>query len=159
MIALDTNVLVRLLVADEPKQTAEVRRMLRRVQEERAQVLILTVVVCETAWVLRSVYRLDREEVADALETVLEGDLVVLQDAGAVSRALRAFRSGRVDLSDYVVREASFDGGAQAVATFDARALKEPGFVRPEPRRWPRDLEVREDVPPYRRRAVSVVSS
>lgn len=152
LIGIDTNVLVRLLVGDDPAQTAEATVLLLRAEQERARIFISDVALCETAWVLRRTYRFTPDQIADALAYVLHSDLTTFADSGLLERALHAFRTGACEFADYVLRERSLAVGAQTVATFDQRALTEPGFVRPDPDSWPADLDVREEAPPYRRR-------
>ncbi len=149
MIAIDTNVLVRALVADDARQTAMVRRLLTRVEAEGARVRLSCVVLCETAWVLRSVYDFSRGEIARAFEELLSGDLVDAERADATERAVAAFSDGRADLADYLIREVALADGASAVATFDRIALGEDGFVEPDPASWPDGVALHERAPRY----------
>ena len=89
MIAADTNVIVRLLVNDEPEQARRARDLF-----EREQVWIGATVLLETAWVLDSVYGLSAEEVASALRGVLGLPGVVVEDGEAVAQALQAAGKG-----------------------------------------------------------------
>jgi predicted nucleic-acid-binding protein len=151
VIGLDTNVLVRILVADDPRQTAVASRLLERADSEGARLFVPQIVLVETAWVLRARYRLGRDEVARALETLLDTAPVEVEGADRVTRALRAFRAGRADLSDYLAREAARSAGAQVLATFDEVAQSEDGFVQPDPTAWPPDVDLCDAAPTYRR--------
>ena len=62
MVAVDTNVLVRLLTGDEPAQTARARAIF-----ERETVLLAKTVILESEWVLRRRYRFGSARIADAL--------------------------------------------------------------------------------------------
>ncbi len=152
MIGVDTNVLVRVLVADDARQVAVVQRLLARVEDEGATVFVPTIVVVETVWVLRSVYRLTRSEIVAHLTTVLMSDQVLIEDADVIERALRTFELGRADFADYLAREAALVAGAQALLTFDRAAQTEDGFLDPDPRRWPKDIALHEATPRYARR-------
>ena len=150
MIGIDTNVLVRILVADDAEQTATACCLLEEAEAEGAAVFVPVVVVVETAWVLRSVYRLDRREISAALAAVMASDQIEVESSDVVFRALHAYESGRADLADHVAREATLAAGGQALVTFDAAARSEPGFVSPDPKSWPDDLTLREAAPRYR---------
>lgn len=114
MIAIDTNVVVRLLVADDPDQTAQAAAILRD-----HRVLLLTSVLMETEWVLRSRYRVPRATILDGLRRLMGLDHVILDQPTIVARALDAFAAG-LDLADALHLAAS--GAATEFATFD-RAL------------------------------------
>lgn len=83
MTAVDTNVVIRLLVKDDPKQTGAARAIF-----ESGSVWIAKTVLIESAWVLRSVYGLTTVEVRDALKTVTGLDGVILEDRASVTLAL-----------------------------------------------------------------------
>jgi len=152
VIGLDTNVAVRLLVEDDATQTAAAVRLVRRAREEGARLYVADVVVCEIAWVLRSCYGRSREEIADALDLLAGVDEAEFESADRVAAAIAAYRDGKGDLADYLLRECASAAGCAAVATFDRALLKEPGFVSPDPARWGPDVTLREVAPPYVRR-------
>lgn len=152
MIALDTNVVVRLLVEDDAAQTSAALRLVRRAREEGARLFIADVVVCEIAWVLRSCYAKSREEIADALDQWTTVDEAEFESPHRVASAIAAYRAGGGDLADYLMRESATGSGCAGVATFDRTLLKEPGFVQPDPSRWGADVSLREAAPPYVRR-------
>lgn len=89
MIAPDTNVLVRLLVADDAAQTARARQMF-----ERGDVLILKTVLLEAEWVLRSRYGLQRELIATFFQNLAETDGIAMEHEDACRAALAAYAGG-----------------------------------------------------------------
>lgn len=158
MIAVDTNVLVRLVVADEPAQVAVVRRLIDRAAAERARVFVSTVVLCETVWVLRTGYHFSRKEIAESLSMLLTAPQLLVESADEAIAALDAYQRGAGDFPDYLVRERSLRAGSHAVATFDRKLLGDEGFVEPDPGAWPEGLSLREEAPRYGRRRVRVTS-
>jgi predicted nucleic-acid-binding protein len=128
MIALDTNVLVRLVLQDDEAQAKVAERLVVRARREQTRLFVADVVLCELVWVLTSRARLSRVDIADAIERLLGTELIVVNDVAAADRALSAFRAGKGDFADYLIREQALLAGATEVATFD-RALKgDPGF-------------------------------
>ena len=149
MIALDTNVLVRLLTADDPEQTAAATRLVERAVRDSARLEVSTIVLCETVWVLKTGYEFPKSRIVAAVSEMLETlHLRVEQDAD-VRRALAAFASGRGDFADYLIRERALAAGAAAVATFDGPLLAETGFIHPDPDRWSGDVAFHERPPEY----------
>ena len=131
MIGLDTNVIVRHLVEDDEAQTRRATRLIEAAIARDEGLFISDIVMCETVWVLSSAYRFSRSEIADALATLLRARSVVFTSADHLARSLEAFRNGKGDFADYLIRELARAAGADTVATFDRSLLKEPGFSKP----------------------------
>jgi predicted nucleic-acid-binding protein len=89
MISPDTNVVARLLIADDASQTARARKLF-----EAGGVLILKTVLLETEWVLRSRYQLERALIATFLRNLAETDGVEFEHGVACRSALRAYKRG-----------------------------------------------------------------
>jgi predicted nucleic-acid-binding protein len=96
MIAVDTNVVVRLLVGDDLKQSKAARALF-----ENEIVWISRTVLLETAWVLDSVYGLEDRQVAASLEGLLGLAQVKVEDGEGVRLALDWAAQG-MDLSDAI---------------------------------------------------------
>lgn len=123
MIALDTNVLVRLVLYDDEPQAKAAERLLIRARREQTELFLADVVLCELVWVLSRRAGLSRPDIAAALDQLLRTELVLVADPAIVDRALAAYRVGKGDFADYLIREQARAAGAREVATFD-RALK-----------------------------------
>ena len=111
MRAVDTNVVVRLIVNDDPAQTAAAHRAM-----SAEPILVPKSVVLETEWVLRSVYRLPSATIATAIERLLGMVDVDVEDSIAVGRAVTWFKRG-LDFADALHLASS--GNADAFLTFD----------------------------------------
>jgi predicted nucleic-acid-binding protein len=116
MLAIDTNVLVRLLVADDPAQAERAKALVGR-----EQIFVPVTVLLEAEWVLRSVYGLSGPAVAEAFEALAGLPRVILEDAQRVGRALAWARDG-MDFADAL--HLSRVDGCDALATFDRRLAK-----------------------------------
>ncbi len=116
MIAVDTNVLVRLVVDDDPEQARRARKLF-----ERGGVLVTTTVLLEAAWVLTSAYGRTRAQVSRALRGVLGLDGVSTDAPAAIAQALEWHDAG-LDFADAL----HLAGASRAISfvTFDERLLK-----------------------------------
>ena len=94
MIAVDTNVLVRLLTGDDPAQEAAARSLFAS-----GQVWIAKTVLLETGWVLRSLYGFEEETIRDAFIKLLGLRNVQAEDESSVAAAL-ALTSDGIELAD-----------------------------------------------------------
>jgi predicted nucleic-acid-binding protein len=94
MIAVDTNVLVRLLTMDDARQAAAAKALFAA-----GPVWIAKTVLLETGWVLRSLYGYEESEIADAFGRLLGLQNVRVEDEAAVAAAL-ALTAGGLDFAD-----------------------------------------------------------
>jgi predicted nucleic-acid-binding protein len=86
------------------------------------------VVVVELGWVLSASYELDRDQVAEALETLLRTREIVVENAEVVWRALRQFASSKADLADSLIERSAAGAGCARTMTFDRRAARDCGM-------------------------------
>ena len=128
MIALDTSVLVRLVLHDDEAQARAAERLVIKARREQTHLFVADVVWCESVWVLTRRAGLSRADIAAALDQLLRTELIVVAAPAIIERALDGYRKGNGDLADYLVREQARAADAGDVITFD-RALKgEDGF-------------------------------
>lgn len=131
MIALDTNVLVRFLVEDDPDQTQRAQKVLQRAVDTDTTCYVSEVVMCEIVWVLETCYKFRRNEITGVLERLIRARHLAFSSLDRLARALQSYRSGQGDFADYVIREHARTAGCESVVTFDGDLLKEHGFLAP----------------------------
>jgi predicted nucleic-acid-binding protein len=127
MAAVDTNVLVRLLVADDPSQT---RRALAYLEAHRP-LWVSTVVLVETVWVLTAVYGWSKAQILAMLETASNGRDFAFQAVETVRAAIVVYASGKADFSDCMALELARAEGHLPFATFDKATAKLQDAVIP----------------------------
>jgi predicted nucleic-acid-binding protein len=128
LIGLDTNVLLRLFIDDDPAQTARARRLAAEALAARETLFIGAVVLAELAWVLDRTYRHARADVARLIGALLEDDLFVVEDAASVAEALADYRTSGADFADCLIGRRNLKAGCAATVTFDRAAGRQPGF-------------------------------
>lgn len=116
MIAIDTNVVVRLLVGDDPAQAARSRRLM-----EENDVFLADTVILESYWVMRHRYQLDDAVIRAALKGFLGLPSVYTRDSAAIALALEWHERG-LDFADAF--HLSLSAGATGFFTFDQRFAK-----------------------------------
>lgn len=128
MIGLDTNVLIRLLVDDDPAQTARARELLNQAHALREMLYLDTVVLVETAWVLRRAYRATRADIASAIRACLDSVAYEIADRPMVEEALARYSAGKADFADCLIAARSIAAGCSHTATFDEAAATLDGM-------------------------------
>lgn len=125
MRAVDTNVLVRLIARDDPRQAAAADRFVA------TGAWVSVVVLAEATWVLAAVYDRSAGQIATVIEMLLSHKDLTLQDADAVAAALDRFRARpALGFSDCLILELARKAGHLPLGTFDARLAKIDGTER-----------------------------
>jgi predicted nucleic-acid-binding protein len=128
MTGLDTNVLVRYIMQDDPAQSAAAGRLLESLTSDDPGFVPLVAVV-ELAWVLSSAYGLERGQLVAALEALLRTKEIVVEDAEIVWKALRLFAASNADFADCLIERAAAAAGCRRTMTFDRAAAKACGMT------------------------------
>ncbi len=129
MLGIDTNVLVCLLVADDADQTRRARQIVERSLARDEPVLVSLLVLIETEWVLRSRYELDKRTILTAFRGLLETRDLTFEDESAIEEAIFHWRDSACGFTDCLISAHNRRLGCSATATFDAKAVRMPGFM------------------------------
>ena len=132
MIGLDTNVLVRHLVQDDPGQGATASRFIEGTCSEESPCFINRVVLCELVWVLETAYGYVRGVIADVIERLLRTIELEIEDAEAAWPALQAYRGQGVDFGVAFIGHTNREHGCGKTVTFDGRASRLDVFFLPD---------------------------
>ncbi len=128
-IGADTNVVIRYLVRDDRLQYEKSLHLIERHAALGNPVIISLLVLMESEWVLRSRYQLSKGEILNAFSSMLETADLVFEDEPSVERALNSWKDSAADFADCLIEAHNRQSGCRATATFDAKALKLPGFI------------------------------
>ncbi len=130
MLGIDTNVLVRLLVADDPDQTRRARKLIDRAMAEDEPVLVSLLVIIETEWVLRSRYTLNKAQVHAVFRRLLQTRELTFEDEPALEEALFHWEDSICGFADCLIAAHQRRLGCHATATFDSKAARLPAMYR-----------------------------
>jgi predicted nucleic-acid-binding protein len=122
-LVLDTNVLVRYVAHDDPKQSPKATRLVESLSAD-APGFISVVSVVELVWALTGCYALARGEICKVLETLLRTKELVVAHADTVWNALRLFKAGKADFDGCLIERSANQAGCRYTATFDREAAQ-----------------------------------
>ena len=123
MIGIDTNVLVRYVVQDDPRQSAAATHFIEATLGGDEPGWIASIVLCEFVWVLEAAYGYARNAIASTLQRLFEVDRFRLEAPSLAWRALDAYRDG-VDFADALIALGNEHAGCAYTATFDRGAAR-----------------------------------
>jgi predicted nucleic-acid-binding protein len=129
VIGLDTNIVVRYLAQDDPVQSAKATHIFERRLTEEEPGFVSLVTMVETVWVLDTVYGLSSQEIAQAVERILQADTLAVQNEQEVFTSMIALKSGQGSFADALVGALGKWAGCGSTLTFDKKAGRLEGFV------------------------------
>jgi predicted nucleic-acid-binding protein len=125
MTALDSNILVRVVAADDPAQTRAAQKLLGG----GGTFFIADVVLVELVWVLQRLYAFQRSEIVTVLSSFLGRGDVVFENEARVRDGVKALAAG-ADLADRLVVDIARAHACERMASFDDGLVKRhPDFV------------------------------
>lgn len=119
MIALDTNVLLRLLLQDDASQVSKARKELEPFDDSAEGIFINDVVLAETLWTLRGRYRLSKDDLLLALRGLLDTAAFAFENRTVIQAAVSIYEASAADFSDCLVAAKNAAAGCEYTATFD----------------------------------------
>lgn len=126
MIGLDTNVLVRFLVQDDPEQGRLAKSAIDQCTEAFPGFIGREVAV-ELVWVLERSYKFDREAIAGALNGLLGAAEIVFEESERVARAVHRYREENYGFADLMIVSAARASGCTELVTFDKKVVQISG--------------------------------
>src|ERR1700722_19705114 len=128
MIGLDTKFLVRYLTDDDPIQSPKAADLIERALTESEPGYISTVVMVETTWVLARTYEFSPDEIAVAIERMLQAPVLTVESEQEVFAAMIAMKERRASFSDALIGALGARAGCARTVTFDRRAARLENF-------------------------------
>jgi predicted nucleic-acid-binding protein len=128
MPTLDTNVLVRYVVQDDPKQTRVAQRYIEKFADQETSLFLPTSVILETEWVLRSVYRFSKDSVIEIFVGLLEAREMTFQDEPSFERAAFLYREHNIDFADCLHLATAHTFDHLPLFSFEKKAGRVTGF-------------------------------
>ncbi len=127
MIALDTNVLVRLVTRDDEAQAQRAKAMFDMHSAEDGGLFVADIVLVELCWTLARSYALARDDIARTVRALLDNASIALESPATVKQALVYFEAGSADFPDCLIVAKAGHLGCSHTFSFDKRMGLLPG--------------------------------
>lgn len=128
MIGVDTNILARYFLADDPVWSPIAERFLESDLTPENPGYVSPLTIAELVWTLRKHPNYDRACMAQMIEGILAFDRLVIGEAEAVAEALTAFRAGGAGFADHLIAALNRRAGAEPTMTIDRKAAAKAPF-------------------------------
>jgi predicted nucleic-acid-binding protein len=124
VIGLDTNILLRYLTQDDPKQSPRATEIIEGRLTDQEQGFVSIASILEIVWVLKSLFKRSRQEIANDIEMLLAADTLEVQNEQEVYYAVVSLRNGIGTFEDALIGALGALRGCSATLTFDEAAAK-----------------------------------
>ena len=132
MIALDTNIVLRLLVRDELTQAETAERLISSLTPENRG-LICREAMMELIWVLERVYEYSKIDIGEAVLDLIASSDLEIENHEDVTRCLYRYMQGGVDFADLMILASADHQRATPLYTFDRKLARMDGAILLEP--------------------------
>ena len=123
MIALDTNVLLRLLLNDDAARSRKAQQAVEAVEAAGGQVMLNDIVLAEAVWTLRGKYDSGKHDLLRMLRGVLDTATFAFENRPVLIKALAMYENSVADFPDCLIAAKNAAAGCDHTATFD-RAMR-----------------------------------
>jgi len=127
MIALDTNILVRLITRDDEAQALRAKIVFDAHADEIGALFVTDIVLIELCWTLARSYGFGRVDIARTVQAILDNASIALESPVAAKHALAHFKGSKADFPDCMIVAKSDAAGCQRLLSFDRRMETLPG--------------------------------
>ncbi len=127
MIGLDTNVLVRYIAQDDPKQSPRATALVNALTNEEPGFIPLVSLV-EMVWVMQGCYNVTKSEIVTILDMIFRTQVLVVENAETAIKALNVFSESKADFADCLIERSASKFGCEYTVTFDGNAVKTAGM-------------------------------
>lgn len=100
MIFIDTNIFIRFLTDDVPEKADACEKIFRQAVEKKESLFTTEMVVAEIIWVLESYYNLEKDDIADKIEKILNTPNLVCPNSDLILNALNLYVEKNIDYID-----------------------------------------------------------
>src|SRR5262245_42059369 len=131
MKGIDTNVLVRYIVQDDPQQCAKANRFIEEESSVGNLIFISGVDLCELVWVLERAYKYPKEAIASVIEKILKTRQFHIYQTAILWQSLHGYqREEAADFADHYIAHLNADNECKYTVTFDKKAARLKHFKK-----------------------------
>ena len=121
---IDTSVILRFLVKDDPAKATAVEKLLKQSKEGNLTLYVLPVTILEIVWVTEKVYRLNRRTIRELVDAILNTPGLKCRLEHVFRQALATYETQNIKFADAVMGHWGLEEGLSTVYTYDEKDFK-----------------------------------
>lgn len=128
MIALDTNVLLRFVTADDESQHLLAKKLILKYKGKNKSIYINQIVLCDLVWVLKSGYKYTKAQIVHVLQMIVGIAEFSFSEIDWIFEAILLYKNATGDFSDCLIHVVNKNNKCQSTFSFDKKAIKDGLF-------------------------------
>lgn len=122
---IDTNVLVRYIVQDDPEQSKQATQFIQSTTSSEESLIFITgIVLCELVWVLETAYEYPKENIIQVLEKILKTRQFCIYQTEILWSCLHDYQHLNIDFADSYIAHLNAANECEYTVTFDKKAAR-----------------------------------
>jgi predicted nucleic-acid-binding protein len=132
MIGIDTNVLLRWLIAPNEwgigSSKSEAEIVEKTILAKNAKFFVNPIVIAETTWILEQKLKIGRAQVCEVIDRLLYSVNITVEQVNAINDARQAYEKSNIGFADCLISCINRGAGCAYTLTFDKKAARQAGF-------------------------------
>ena len=129
---MDTNTFIRYFTNDIPEHAEKIERLLHRAQIGEIKLVTHEVIVAEIVWVLESVYEMDKEQVYELVQAMLNTRNLEIPNKAVLRETIKVYKDKNIDFTDAYTVSYMRAKGFKKLCSFDKKHMKRIDWIELE---------------------------
>jgi len=121
---IDTSVILRLLIQDDPAKARSCEKLLREGEQRGLILYLLPVAIMETVWVLEKIYKFGRKTIREIIEAILNTPELKIEMEGVFRKAIRSYEEKNIKFADAMMGYWGLERDLSVIFTYDEKDYK-----------------------------------
>jgi len=121
---IDTSVILRLLIKDDPAEAKACEKLLREGEERGLILYLLPVAIMETVWVLEKIYKFERKSIREIIEAILNTPQLKVEMEAVFRKAIKSYEEKNIKFADAMMGHWGLEKDLSVIFTYDEKDYK-----------------------------------
>ena len=121
---IDTSVILRLLIKDDPAKAKACEKLLREGEERGLILYLLPVAIMETVWVLEKIYKFKRKSIREIIEAILNTPQLKVEMEAVFRKAIKSYEEKNIKFADAMMGHWGLEKDLSVIFTYDEKDYK-----------------------------------
>lgn len=121
---IDTSVILRLLIKDDPAKAKSCEKLLREGEQRGLILYLLPVAIMETVWVLEKIYKFERKTIREIIEAILNTPELKIEMEGIFRKAIKSYEEKNIKFAEAMMGYWGLEKDLSVIFTYDEKDYK-----------------------------------
>ena len=121
---IDTSVILRLLIQDDPAKARSCEKLLKEAEQRGLILYLLPVAIMETVWVLEKIYKFERKTIREIIEAILNTPELKIEMEAVFRKAIRSYEEKNIKFADALMGYWGLEKDLSVIFAYDEKDYK-----------------------------------